>query len=300
MKFGRQVVGGEASLAKSEAHAWRSALAWARRWFSRFILATGLCVWASLEPLSQTEPPLKGLARMRTLLSEAEALGAAGDFAKVIEIQPAQADARMQRALARFRQGRLAKSLEDFDRLVELAPKLAPQLWQRGVALSLAGRHEDARRQFEQHYRVNSNDVEVATWHFFSLAKAADAETARAKLLAVHGDSRVPMREILKLYSGAGSVEAVLTAADAAQPTEARQQAARFYARLYVAMYLDASGQTTDALPHAREAAAISAGYDFLGQAARLYAAQLHAKAANQPATPAAAPDGAPDETPQP
>lgn len=295
----------------------------------------GLLAWwlgSALPALAQSEAPLKELARMRTLLAEAEARqrqgrttealalateairaapeaadawmlrgrlraagndfkGAAGDFAKVIELEPSQPDARMQRALARFRQGRIARSLEDFDRLAESAPKDAPRLWQRGVALSLAGRHEDACRQFAAHYQINRQDVEVAAWHFFSTAKSDGPEKARARLLPVRGDSRVPMREIFRLYSGEASAEQVLAAADAVQKSDAHRQVARFYARLYLALYCDAQGREGDARLHAREAAAISASYDFLGQAARLYAEQLDARAASdtsaQPATSA-------------
>ena len=197
-------------------------------------------------------------------------------------------------------QGRIAKSLEDFDRLAELLPKQAPQLWQRGVALSLAGRHEDACRQFRAHYQINSNDVEVAAWHFLSKAKIDGTEKARTNLLVVHGDSRVPMREIFNVYSGTGSVEEVLTAADSSHQTNAGQHLARFYARLYLAIYLDACGKETNALPHAREAAANSASYGFLGQAARLYAEQLDARKASKSAPPPAIPGGMPDEVPQP
>jgi lipoprotein NlpI len=311
-----------------------------RRRVSRLVLAACLCTESeSLQ--AQTDAPLKGLARMRTLLSEAESLqhqgrmpealalateairaapeaadpwmlrgrwraasgdfkGAAGDFAKVIELQPSQPDARMQRALARFSQGRIAKSLEDFDRLAELVPKQAPQLWQRGVALSLAGRHEDACRQFRAHYHINSNDVEVAAWHFLSNAKVDGAEMSRTNLLVVHGDLRVPMREIFNLYSGTGSVEEVLAAADSSHQTNAGRHLAHFYARLYLAIYLDACGKEADALPHAREAAANSASYGFLGQAARLYAEQLNTRKASKSAPLPAIPGGMPDEVSQP
>ncbi len=212
---------------------------------------------------------------------------AAGDFAKVIELQPGNADARLQRALARFREGRLTRALEDFDRLAQMAPRRMPELWQWGVALSLAGRHDDARRQFEAHRQINRNDVEVATWHFLSVAKLEGFEAARMKLIPVTGDDRVPMAEIWRLYAGQGSPNAVSDAAETVEEGPART-AARFYARLYLAMYLDAAGKTEEARSASAEAARLSMSYDFLGQAARLYAGQLEARAAtNAPAPPA-------------
>jgi tetratricopeptide (TPR) repeat protein len=286
-------------------------------------LITGLWL-ATASAAGQETAPIQALARMRVLLGEAEALqrqrrtnealiaateairlapksvegwmlrgrlraangafrDAAADFAKVLELNPRDPDARFQRALARFRDGRLARAVEDFDRLAEMAPQRMPELWQRGVALSLAGRHDDARRQFEAHRRVNTNDVELSAWHYFSVAKLEGPAQARSALLPVSGDPRVPMPEIWRLYAGQAEANAVFAAAESVSD-EATGAAARFYARLYVAMYLDAHGRPTEALPLAREAAAHSAAYDFLGQAARLYAEQLAARVATGPA----------------
>ncbi len=290
-------------------------------------LLVGLLTWgwvAAVPAAGQETAPIQGLARMRVLLGEAEALqrqrrtnealvaateairlvpksvegwmlrgrlraangafrDAAADFAKVLELNPRDPDARFQRALARFRDGRLARAVEDFDRLAEMAPQRMPELWQRGVALSLAGRHDDARRQFEAHRRVNTNDVEVAAWHYFSVAKLEGPAQARTALLAVSGDPRVPMPEIWRLYAGQAATTTVFAAAESVTD-EATGAAARFYARLYVAMYLDVGGRPKEALTLAREAAAHSVAYDFLGQAARLYTEQLAARVATGPA----------------
>jgi lipoprotein NlpI len=280
---------------------------------------------------AQENAPLQALARMRVLLGQAETLhrqgltnealatateairlapaategwmlrgrlraangafrDAAADFAKVLELSPRDVEARFQRALARFRDGRLARAAEDFDRLAQLAPDRVPQLWQRGVVLSLLGRHEEARQQFEAHRRINSNDVEVATWHFFSNAKLAGLETARSRLLPVTGDTRVPLPEIWRLYAGQADARAVFAAADALSDASARAIAG-FYAHLYVALYLDAAGQPAEALPHARDAATQSHAYDFLGQAARLYADQLAGRVHPRPPAAEAAPE---------
>lgn len=216
---------------------------------------------------------------------------AAADFARVLTLQPDHAEARFQRAVARFRQGRLAKSLEDFDRLAQQAPARAPELWQRGVALSLAGRHADARQQFEAYHRAHTNDVEAAAWHFLSVARLAGFEAARTNLLAVGGDPRMPMTELWQLYAGRGPASAVDAAVDGMKNDEEQKATARFYARLYVAMYLDAAGKLTDAQAAAADAARLSAPFDLLGQAARLYADQLRDRAAaNGPAAPTAGP----------
>jgi lipoprotein NlpI len=66
-------------------------------------------------------------------------------------------------------------------------------LWQRHRLITPAG--NDCRAQFELHRTVNPADVENAAWHFLRGARWVTAK-ARAALLPVGPDSRVPMRQI--------------------------------------------------------------------------------------------------------
>ena len=99
-----------------------------------------------------------------------------------------------------------------FDRVAALAPQAAPQLWQRGIALYYAGRYQDCRAQFESHRTVNPNDVENLAWHFMCVAKAESPAKARAALLPVGPDQRLPMREIYQMFRGTMTPEAILAA----------------------------------------------------------------------------------------
>src|SRR5262245_36241871 len=120
-------------------------------------------------------------------------------------VVPPQADRPREvfdRAVADFRNGRIAQAVAGFDDLIRLAPSLAPELWQRGIALYYAGRYRDCRAQFESHRTVNPNDVENAFWHFLCVARAESPEMARTALLPVGPDARVPMREIYELLRG--------------------------------------------------------------------------------------------------
>src|SRR4029078_7815766 len=83
----------------------------------------------------------------------------------------------------------------------------------RGIALYYAGRYADCRRQFESHRSVNPDDVENAAWHFLCVARAASPEKARAALLPVGPDARVPMREVYEMFRGALTPDRVLAAA---------------------------------------------------------------------------------------
>jgi lipoprotein NlpI len=154
-----------------------------------------------------------------------------------------------ERAVSDFVNGRIAESVAGFDEVVQLAPRSAAGLWQRGIALYYAGRYQDCRAQFEAHRTVNPNDVENAAWHFICVARAETPAAARAALLPVGPDARVPMRQIYDLYRGALAQQAVLAAANG-------EPAAEFYAHLYVGLYLEATGDRDGALEHIAAAAA--------------------------------------------
>ena len=119
------------------------------------------------------------------------------------------------RGAENFKLGRIKESASDFDKFVDRKPDQAPKLWQRGISLYYAGRYEDGQRQFELHQTINSNDVENAVWHFLCIARRAGIDKARASLLKVENDPRVPMMQIYALYVGKGSAEEVMKAAAA-------------------------------------------------------------------------------------
>jgi lipoprotein NlpI len=153
------------------------------------------------------------------------------------------------RAVSDFQSGRIEESVAGFDRLVKIAPDSLPQLWQRGIALYYAGRFKDCRVQFESHRTVNPNDVENAAWHFLCVARGESPAKAKAALLPVGPDSRVPMSQIYQMLRGELTVEQVLKAGGT-------QPESQFYAELYSGLYLEAFGNTERALKHIRNAAA--------------------------------------------
>jgi lipoprotein NlpI len=183
--------------------------------------------------------------------------------------QPA-AERALDRAIAHFEAGRVVESAAEFDNVVKLAPDYAPQLWQRGISLYYAGRYRDCRAQFESHRTVNPADVENAAWHFLCVARAESVEKARAALLPVGPDARVPMREVYEMFKGTIGPEKVLAAAGASAASE-------FYAHLYVGLYFEAIGRKADALAHIKTAAAdrfASAG-GYMNRVARVHLAIL-------------------------
>ena len=168
------------------------------------------------------------------------------------------AQAILTRAVTEFENGRFAESAAAFDNLAKAAPDQAPYLWQRGIALYYAGRYNDCRRQFESHRAVNPDDVENAAWHFLCVARAESPANAKAALLPVGPDARVPMREVYQMFRGTRTPEQVLAAAGA-------QPDGQFYGHLYLGLYFEALGMKDQALEHITIAAsdrfAASGGY---------------------------------------
>ena len=141
----------------------------------------------------------------------------------------------LDRAMKDFVAGRIAESVAGFDRVARLDPASAPYLWQRGIALYYAGRFADCRDQFVSHRTVNPDDVENAAWHFLCVAKAESPAAARAAILPVGPDARVPMRQVYEMFRGT-LTEAQVMAAAGADPS------AQFFANLYAGLYLEATG----------------------------------------------------------
>lgn len=141
----------------------------------------------------------------------------------------------MNKASDDFRAGRIEESLRGFDRVAALSPADAPYLWQRGIAQYYAGKFRECRDMFVSHRTVNPDDVENAVWHFLCAARAESPEAARKQMLPVGPDARVPMREVYQMFQGRMTQAQVMRAAGT-DPT------AQFFARLYVGLYLEATG----------------------------------------------------------
>jgi lipoprotein NlpI len=156
-------------------------------------------------------------------------------------------------AVQLFFDAKPVESARLFDQLVEAVPSAEPELWQRGLALYYADRFADGRAQFELHRTVNPNDVENPAWHFLCVAKLEGVEAARAKLLPVGEDSRVPMKEILELFSGRGNQAAVLQAAGQGEGEVRKNQLC--YAHLYLGLFHEAAGNAEKAREHITQAA---------------------------------------------
>jgi lipoprotein NlpI len=173
-------------------------------------------------------------------------------------------------AVELFFDAKPVESARVFDQLVVAVPRAEPDLWQRGLSLYYAERFEDGEKQFELHKTVNPNDVENAAWHFLCVAKLKGPEAARARLLPVGEDPRVPMKEIRALYAGTCEPEAVLAAAERGEGEALRNQLC--YAHLYLGLYFEALGDAAKAREHIAQAAGPYRMDHYMGKVAVMHA----------------------------
>ena len=197
------------------------------------------------------------------------------DYDAGLRLNPKTTMAYQYRGEEHFRLGNFKESVADFDKYIELAPAQAPYHWQRGISLYYAGRFEDGRKQFELHQTVNANDVENAAWHYLCAARISGVEKARASLIPIERDGRVPMMQVHALFAGKLKPDDVLAAARAGNPAPAELDNHLFYAHLYLGLYHEAAGNTKQAREHIFKAAADFKADHYMGDVARVHAQVL-------------------------
>lgn len=216
------------------------------------------------------------LQKARQAASQGDSTRAVELASQVIDRDPSMVLAYHLRGREHFRLGKISESIADFDKCLELQPETKSQLWERGISLYYGGQFERGAEQFVFTHMYHENDVENSLWRYLCMARSVGAKKARAAMLPVTHDSRVPMMQIYNLYRGKSQPEEVLKAAKAVAPTKAALNLQLFHAHLYLGLYYDSLGQRELARKHISQA---TNEYDvspyYLADVARLHDALL-------------------------
>jgi len=211
------------------------------------------------------------------LLRSAAAADKEGQYQKALDLldkaiatDPKAGAAYQLRGLTKFKLGNIAGSIADFDKYIDLEPKQKARHWQRGISYYYAGRFDDGMRQFEGYQTVDSNDVENAVWRYLCQAKKDGIKKARADMLKIGKDARVPMKEIYELFAGRLKPGDVLDAAKAGKPSEDKLNERLFYAHLYLGLFFESEGDAKKALEHLTVAADHKIGH-YMWDVARVH-----------------------------
>lgn len=175
---------------------------------------------------------------------------AVADYSQAINLDPKLAEAYDRRGGEQFKRGKVAESLADFDKFLALTPDAKPGHWRRGISCYYAGQFDEGKKQFESYEKVDTNDVENGVWHFICNARKVGVEKARAEMLKIGKDGRVPMNEVYALFGGKLKPADVLAAAQAGNPPEEQLKVRLFYAHLYLGIWFDIIGDAKQAREH--------------------------------------------------
>jgi lipoprotein NlpI len=203
---------------------------------------------------------------------------AVADFAKAIDLDKSFAEAYDRRGSELFKLGKIRESVADFDAFLERRPAQKPWHWKRGISLYYLGRFEDGKAQFEGYQTVDDNDVENAVWRYLCMARGQSVEKARADILKIGKDTRVPMAEIYQLFAGKLMPEAILPATEQGKPTPGQLNDRRFYAHLYLGLYHEVHGEAGKAKEHLAKAVKHKIGH-YMWDVARVHLELLDKKA---------------------
>jgi len=200
---------------------------------------------------------------------------ALADFDAVIALDSRAPVLYQHRGWCRFRLGKFDDAIADFDKAIKLVPSMEPENWQRGIVYYYAKRFADGKKQFELHQTVNPHDVENAVWHFLCTARLSGLDAARASLIPITGDSRVPMAQVQSLFAGKATPQDVLKAAEGGDPKSPNRNGQLFYAHLYLGLYYEATGDDLKCREHIQKAVTQFPSDSPMGDVARVHAQVL-------------------------
>jgi lipoprotein NlpI len=183
-------------------------------------------------------------------LAQAEAAAAGNDSTAAVRLasQAIEADDKLAAAFylrgrEQFRLGLVAESVSDFDRYIELQPATASRQWERGIACYYAKQFEKGAKQFELYQSFHDNDVENSVWRYLCMVPTEGIEKARATILPIRNDRRVPMMQVYELYRGNLKPDEVLAACRRDDPDPEKLASRLFYAHLYLGLYHEVASE---------------------------------------------------------
>ena len=188
------------------------------------------------------------------------------DFSKALAYRPAFADVYQMRGCNQFKLGNVNAAVQDWQAFLQLKPDKEAEHWQICVGFALLGHYEEARKRFDWHATTNTQDLEVAFWHFLCVARTEGLEAARDSIKSAPEEKRVPMAELHALYAGKGTESDVWLAVERGTPDKAERAKREFFAHYYLGLLRQSEGKLDEAKQSVQQALAIAKANDgFIG-----------------------------------
>ncbi|VTR98040.1 tetratricopeptide repeat protein [Tuwongella immobilis] len=282
-----------------------------KRWYARMALVVGMLVAANQVTAKQVSPLETALTQAYEAVKSKDADGAMkaaqealkldpksgpahylraeafallrkhaesiADYTKALELEPTLIIAVDHRGDAKLKAGDVNGAISDFEKYIKARPTSYSSHWRYGIANYYAGRYAEGAKQFKAGEVVYGNDVENVFWHFLCTARLDGVEKARAGLLKVTPDERIPMMEIYALLQGRSTPEKVIAVASDPKLPEQGKQERMFYTHLYLGLYLEAIGKPEEAKAELTKADGIPISH-YMWDIAHLHVQRLNAK----------------------
>ena len=159
-------------------------------------------------------------------------------LAKALELKDI-ATLHYLRGRVRFRLGEFDASVKSFDAYVKAMPKAESRQWERGISMYYAKQYKRGAEQFELYQTYHDQDVENSVWRFLCMVPETGVKKARAVMLPIENDRRIPMMKVFEMYRGTATPEEVLQDARRGEPDKQTLAGRLFYAHLYLGLYYE-------------------------------------------------------------
>jgi tetratricopeptide (TPR) repeat protein len=114
------------------------------------------------------------------------------DYDRAIELDPQNAVAYRNRAVAHCRQGDLEQALADFDRAIELDPEYAQAYGSRGNIYHQFGEYEKALEDYNKVIELHPNDPAAYYWR--AAGRGLQGSSSQLSRCMPSGGCRPPVR----------------------------------------------------------------------------------------------------------
>eukprot|EP00548_Thalassiothrix_antarctica_P013704 CAMPEP_0194179962 /NCGR_PEP_ID=MMETSP0154-20130528/13318_1 /TAXON_ID=1049557 /ORGANISM="Thalassiothrix antarctica, Strain L6-D1" /LENGTH=285 /DNA_ID=CAMNT_0038895495 /DNA_START=28 /DNA_END=885 /DNA_ORIENTATION=+ len=191
-------------------------------------------------------------SRRSFLFQSPSVAAAAFGITSQISTSPANAAGipSVSEGMSAFASGDVDRSIGIYDTILENDPRRKPYLWQRGLSLYYAERYQDGADQFAADVAVNPNDTEEQIWHLLCLSQlkgVGSLKEARRFKLTVGQDRRPVMRAVQRLFLSEGGTEEEERRRQLIDIIERGDKGSKFYASMYLSLYHESMGDTTEA-----------------------------------------------------
>lgn len=240
-----------------------------------FFFGLSLVVCSNLA-LAEHPVPAKELQAIEKKYKEAEK----ANTSRISE-QPNAIDAYSRRGDARLFLGKFKGAAEDYEKMIQLNPALDVSHWRLGIAYYYLSRFDKSSHQFEIYHNYDDVDRENGIWRFMSQTRLKNMELARKGLLKYEKTDRPPYPWVYSLYAGDIKPDEVYRKIDEGGFSDRYKERVLFHAQLYVGIFHELHGRDKEALKHLRAAAANEYGRTtgtYMWQVARLHYDLLQAK----------------------